>query len=298
MAWLLEPFAEQAQLAERFHTAMRAGGLVIPGAHDPLAGLLAKQAGFSVLYLSGAAFSASLGLPDVGMLTPEEVARRAAAIVAATQLPLLVDIDTGFGELFNTVRAARELVRAGVAAVQLEDQEMPKRCGHLEGKRLLPAEAMVQKVRALKRLLPQLVLIARTDARAIEGLEGAVERARQYVAAGADAIFPEALHSLEEFRAFRQALPGVPLLANLTEFGKTPPLRAEELFAVGYEMVLFPVSALRVAARAMQEFYEHLRRSGSTQEYLPRMQSRAELYALIGYADYEQFDRAIARQGT
>ncbi len=298
MAWLLEPFAEQAQLAERFRAAMHAGRLIIPGAHDPLAGLLAKRAGFSALYLSGAAFSASLGLPDVGLLTAEEVVRRAAAIVAATQLPLLVDIDTGFGELFNTVRAARELVRAGVAAVQLEDQEMPKRCGHLEGKRLLPAEAMVQKVRALKQLLPQLVLIARTDARAIEGLEGAVERARRYVAAGADAIFPEALHSLEEFRAVRQALPGVPLLANLTEFGKTPPLSAEELFAVGYKMVLFPVSALRVAARAMQEFYEHLQRTGSTQEYLPRMQSRAELYTLIGYADYEQFDRTISGQGT
>jgi methylisocitrate lyase len=294
MGWLLQPFPRQAELAERFRQRVHQGRLILVGTHDPLAGLLARKAGFDALYLSGAAFSASMGLPDVGVLTLEEVVARARALVRATGLPVLVDADTGFGELFNVVRLGRELVEAGVAAVQLEDQEMPKRCGHLSGKRLVPPAVMVQKVRALKQCFPSLVLVARTDARESEGVDGVIARARLYVEAGADIIFPEALQSWEEFHQVRQALP-VPLLANLTEFGKTPPLSADDLFALGYEIVLFPVSALRVAAKAMEEFYAHLRQRGSTGEYLGRMQTRAELYELIGYAAYEEFDRLLAR---
>ncbi len=297
MAWLFERVREQAQLAERFAELVRRGRLIIPGAHDPLAALLAKRAGFPALYLSGAALSASYGLPDLGVLTLEEVARRAGRIVSATDLPLLVDIDTGFGEALNVVRTARELCHVGVAAVQIEDQEMPKRCGHLGGKRLISSEAMVQKIRALKRACPTLFVVARTDARALEGIEGVIERARLYREAGADAIFPEALESLEEFQRVRAALCG-PALANLTEFGKTPALTARELFELGYEMVLFPVSALRVAAKALDEFYTHLAQHGSTREFLDRMQTRAELYELIGYADYEEFDRAISSEGN
>lgn len=293
MAWMLEPMPSQPELAERFRQLVARGHLIIPGAHDPLAGLLARRAGFAALYLSGAALSASSGLPDLGVLTLEEVARRAELLVHATRLPVLVDIDTGFGEVLNVVRAARELIKAGVAAVQIEDQEMPKRCGHLSGKRLIPPQAMAEKIRAIKRVFPGLFVLARTDARALEGLEGVLARATLYLEAGADAIFPEALESLEEFRRVRQALTA-PLLANLTEFGKTPPLKASELFELGYEMVLFPVSALRVAARAMERFYEHLAQHGSSQEFLDQMQTRAELYKLIHYDAYEAFDRTIS----
>ncbi len=293
MAWLLEPPPVQLELAERLRRLVQGGRLVLPGAHDPLAGLIARAAGFEALYLSGAAFSASMGLPDIGLIGLEELVARARALVRVTRLPLLVDADTGFGEMFTTVRLGRELVDAGVAAVQLEDQEMPKRCGHLSGKRLVPPEVLVQKIRALKQLFPTLLIVARTDAREHEGVEGVIARARMYVEAGADIVFPEALESREEFQAVRAALP-VPLLANLTEFGKTPPLRAEEVFALGYEIALFPVSALRVAAKAMEEFYAHLRRTGSAQEYVPRMQTRAQLYTVISYADYDTFDRALA----
>ncbi|MCS7161958.1 MAG: methylisocitrate lyase [Bacteroidia bacterium] len=292
-AWLLHSLPSQEELVQRFRTRVAQGRLILPGAHDPLAGLLARQAGFEALYLSGAAFSASMGLPDLGLLTLEEVTERARALVRATGLPLVVDGDTGFGEALNVVRLGRQLVEAGVAAVQLEDQEMPKRCGHLAGKRLVPAQVMVEKIRALKRTVPSLVVIARTDAHALEGLRGVLERARQYVEAGADILFPEALTTLEEFAEVRQEVK-VPLLANLTEFGKTPSLTAEQLFALGYEIALFPVSALRVAAKAMAQFYRHLRATGSAQAYLPHMQTRAELYELIGYAAYETFDAEVA----
>jgi methylisocitrate lyase len=294
MAWLLGTIPSQAELAERFRQRVQQGRLIVPGAHDPLAALLARKAGFEALYLSGAAFSASMGMPDLGLLTLNEVVARARAIVRATGLPLLVDADTGFGEVLNVVRLGRELVEAGVAAVQLEDQEMPKRCGHLSGKRLVPPEVMAQKVHALRRHFPSLVIVARTDAHASEGIDGVLRRARLYVEAGADIIFPEALTSPEEFRAVRAAL-SVPLLANLTEFGKTPLMSAEEVFGIGYEIALFPVSALRVAAKAMEEFYAHLAQFGSSREYVARMQTRAELYELIGYFAYEEFDRAVAR---
>lgn len=294
MGWLLESFPTQPELAERFRERVRHGRLIVVGAHDPLAGLLARKAGFEVVYLSGAAFSASMGMPDLGIVTLEEVIGRARALVRATKLPILVDADTGFGEVFNVVRLGRELVDAGVAAVQIEDQEMPKRCGHLSGKRLVPPETMVQKIQALKQLFPTLVVVARTDARESEGVEGVIARAQLYVRAGADIIFPEALHTLEEFRRVREVLE-VPLLANLTEFGKTPAVGAQELFALGYEIVLFPVSALRVAAKAMEDFYVYLRQHGSTHGYVERMQTRGELYELIGYAAYEEFDRELAQ---
>lgn len=281
------------ELAERFAHVVRHGRVILPGAHDPLAALLAKGAGFSAVYLSGAALSASLGLPDLGLLTLDEVVARAARIVQATQLPLVVDIDTGFGEVLNVVRAAQELTRAGVAAVQIEDQEMPKRCGHLAGKRLVPPEVMVQKIRAIKRVFPKLFVMARTDARESEGLAGVIARSQLYRQAGADAIFPEALEGLDEFRRVREAV-AVPLVANLTEFGRTPPLSASDLFSIGYEMVLFPVSALRVAAKALEEFYVHLAQEGSSQAFLARMQTRSQLYALIEYGRYEEFDRAVS----
>ncbi|MCX8113235.1 MAG: methylisocitrate lyase [Bacteroidia bacterium] len=292
-AWLLRTPPSQEAIAEVFRKRVQTGRLILPGAHDPIAALLAKAAGFEALYLSGAAFSASLALPDLGLLTMDEVVERAQAIVRATDLPLVVDIDTGFGEALNVLRLSRHLVEARVAAIQLEDQEMPKRCGHLAGKRLIPAEQMAEKIRAVRRFAPSLVVIARTDAHAIEGIEGVIRRARLYIEAGAEIIFPEALTALEEFQEVRSAL-GVPLLANLTEFGKTPPLAAADLFRLGYEIVLFPVSALRIAAKAMLEAYTHLSLHGETQTLLPKMQTRKDLYDLIGYEAYEAVDKELS----
>lgn len=295
MSWLLQQETPQAELAARFRRLVEQGPVVLPGAHDALSALLAKRAGFEALYLSGAAYTASRGLPDLGLVTSQEVAERARDIIRATDLPLIVDIDTGFGGVLNVVRTGREMVEARVAGVQIEDQEMPKKCGHLSGKSLVTADEMAQKIRALKETAPSLYVIARTDAHGVEGLEAAVARARRYVEAGADAIFPEALTTEEEFRAVRKALPGVPLLANLTEFGKTPYYSAAEVAAWGYNIILFPVSSLRVATRAVERLYRHLRQAGSTRELVREMQDRAELYETIAYFGYEELDRTMAR---
>ncbi|MBX5467498.1 MAG: methylisocitrate lyase [Firmicutes bacterium] len=290
-----EPIPTQPELAARFRALVEQGRpLVLPGAHDGLAALLARRAGFEALYLSGAAFTASLGLPDLGLVAGEETARRAQEIVAAAGLPLLVDVDTGFGGPINVVRTGRQMVAAGVAAVQVEDQELPKKCGHLSGKRLVSAREMAQKIEALRRTAPSLVVVARTDAAAVEGIEGAIARARIYRAAGAEILFPEALTSEGEFRRFAEAVGG-PLLANMTEFGRTPYLTAARLFELGYQVVLFPVTALRVAARAMEEAYRTLREAGTQRALLSRMQTRKELYEIIGYFDYEALDERLAR---
>ncbi|CAB1127874.1 2-methylisocitrate lyase [Candidatus Hydrogenisulfobacillus filiaventi] len=294
MAWMEHPAPAQQELAARLAARWSRGPILqIPGAHDALTGLLARQAGFEALYLSGAAFTAARGLPDLGLIEGSEMADWAATIVAATGLPLLVDLDTGYGGVFNAARAARRMVAAGVAAVQIEDQELPKRCGHLDGTRLVPPEEMAAKVRAIKATAPGLLVVARTDARAVEGLEGAVARARRYLAAGADAIFPEALTSAEEFQAFARAVPA-PLLANMTEFGKTPYFNAADFERWGYRMVLYPVSSLRVAAKAVERLFRLLRETGSQAGMLEAMQTRAELYALLGYHDYEAWDRRLA----
>ncbi len=296
MAWLTQPEASQAELAARFRQLLRQEGfLVLPGVFDGLSALLARRAGFSALYLSGAAYTASRGLPDLGLVTVTELAERVRDVVRAAQLPLIVDIDTGFGGVLHAARAARELAEARAAGVQIEDQELPKKCGHLSGKSLVTPREMAQKVYALKSAAPELFVVARTDAYEREGLEGVIARARLYVEAGADAVFPEALTSAEEFRAVREALPDVPLVANLTEFGKTPYFTAEEVRSWGYQLALFPVSALRVAARAMEHLYRHLRAAGTARDLLQAMQTRAELYETLAYAGYEELDARIAR---
>jgi methylisocitrate lyase len=216
------------------------------------------------------------------------------AIVRASGLPVLVDGDTGYGEALNVARMVRELEDAGAAAVQIEDQVLPKKCGHLSDKRLASPEEMARKVAAAVRAARHLRIVARTDALELEGLDRAIARARLYQEAGAHAIFPEALRTAEELRVFSAAIPG-PLLANMTEFGRTPLLPAAELARLGYKMVIWPVSALRVSARAMTAFYGDLARAGSQAEWLDRMQTRRELYELIGYHDYEALDESIAR---
>jgi methylisocitrate lyase len=265
----------------------------MPGAHNGLAARQAARAGFEALYLSGAAMSASMGLADLGIVTVDEVAFFIRQVVRGSGLPVLVDGDTGFGEALNVMHMVRSFEDAGAAAVHIEDQLLPKKCGHLNDKKLADPRDMAAKVNAAHRARHDLVIVARTDAVASEGIEGAVARARLYVEAGADAIFPEALTSADMFRAFAEKLPGVPLLANMTEFGQTPFFTAQEFASMGYKMVIWPVSALRVAAKAQEELYDSIRTYGGAHKMVDRMQTRAELYATIGYSDYEKLDTTI-----
>jgi methylisocitrate lyase len=294
MSWLIEKSISQSELSARFRQLMQAPEILqMPGAHDGLTAQIARNVGFSALYLSGAAYTASRGLPDLGIIYSDEVAARARDLIRAAHLPLLVDIDTGFGGVLNATRTAREMVEAGVAAVQMEDQELPKKCGHLNGKKLVSAEEMAQKIRAIKEAAPSLIVIARTDAKASEGIESAIERANFYVQSGADGIFPEALISEEEFRQFREKV-DAPLLANMTEFGKTPYFTASQFESWGYQMVIFPVTSLRVAAKACQKVFEEIYERGTQKDALDQMQTRQELYETIGYFDYEKRDQNIA----
>jgi len=269
--------------------------LQLPGAHNGMAALQAKAAGFPALYLSGAAMTASMGIPDLGMITVDEVAFFIRQIARASGLPILVDGDTGYGEALNVMHMVRTFEEAGAAAVHLEDQILPKKCGHLNDKKLVDAHDMAVKIAAAARARQHLYLIARTDAVASEGLESAIARAKLYMEAGADAIFPEALITAEMFSAFAQALPGVPLLANMTEFGKTPFFTANEFANMGYRMVIWPVSSLRVANKAQEKLYATIQRDGSTQAMLTEMQTRAELYELIGLERYEALDASIIK---
>jgi methylisocitrate lyase len=295
MTWLTETERDPRPAGDRLAGLWAEPGILgVPGAHDPLAALLARRAGFRALYVSGAGLTASLALPDLGVLTLDELTFRTRSIVRAVGLPVLVDGDTGYGEVLNVVRLVRELEDAGAAAVQLEDQVLPKKCGHLSEKRLVTPEEMARKVVAAARAARHLRIVARTDAVEREGLDRAIARARLYRDAGAHVIFPEALRTAEELRAFATAVPG-PLLANMTEFGRTPLLPAIDLAELGYKIVIWPVSALRVAARAMQTFYTDLARAGTAASWLDRMQTRRELYELIGYHDHEALDDAIAR---
>ncbi|WP_188455818.1 methylisocitrate lyase [Virgibacillus oceani] len=295
MSWLISEQSSQKELSDEFRNLMLAESIYkLPGTHDAMAALIAKRVGFKGLYLSGGAYTASQGLPDLGILTSSEVADRARELVRATNSPLLVDIDTGFGGVLNVARTAKEMVEARVAAVQIEDQDLPKKCGHLNGKRLVTTEEMAQKIRTIKEVAPSLVVVARTDANAVEGLESAVKRANAYIEAGADAIFPEALTDSMEFERFKQAV-AAPLLANMTEFGKTPYYTAEQFSQFGYSMVIYPVTSLRAAAKAYERVFKEIMEKGTQEGILDDMQTRKELYEMIGYYDYEALDGKIAR---
>jgi methylisocitrate lyase len=271
----------------------RRSALVAPGAHDGLSALLARRAGFEALYLSGAALSASMALPDLGLLTLEDVTRRAREVVRASGLPLIVDCDTGFGEALNVMHTVRCLEEAGAACVQIEDQQFPKKCGHLNDKRLVAVEDMCRKVAAARSAASDLIICARTDA-AASSLDDAIARANRYAEAGAELIFVEALASLDHIRRVRAEVKA-PLLANMTEFGRTPQVSVEEWRDFGYEVVIFPVSEFRIAARAVERFYASLHQNGHVRDTLPDMMTRAALYDIIGYYDYEALDTSIAR---
>jgi methylisocitrate lyase len=277
----------------RLRQAWGDGPVAVPGVFCPLVARLAERLGFRAVYLSGAALSASLGLPDVGLVTLTEFADAARAITRATTLPLLCDADTGFGEPLNVERTVHLLEEAGAAGLHLEDQRLPKRCGHLSGKQLVPAEEMEAKVRAAvaARRDPDFVIIARTDARGVDGLDEAIARAHRYVAAGADALFPEALQDEGEFACFAREF-SVPLLANMTEFGKSPILDLGRLGDMGYRLVLYPVTAFRSALGAARGVLEEILGKGHQRDALGGMMTRGELYDLLDYAGYEARDRA------
>jgi methylisocitrate lyase len=270
-----------------------ATAIQVPGAPNALVGRLIEEMGYTAVYLSGAAMSVGiLAMPDVGLFTLTELAQQVAYLSARVGVPVIVDADTGFGDTTNIERTVTELERAGAAAIQLEDQQLPKRCGQLSGKLLVGADAMCAKLRAATsaRTDDSTVIIARTDARGVEGLEGAIDRAQQYIAAGADWIFPEALASREEFQSFASEI-SVPLVANMTEFGKSPLLDFDDLSAMGYRVVLYPVTLLRVAMKAIESTLTILAADGTQRELLDLMQTRQELYDLLEYDSYEERDR-------
>ena len=290
-------FADKTPEAKRadFRAALASGRLLqFPGAHAPIVALVIEEQGFDGVYISGAALSAELGLPDIGLTTLTEVAGRGRQIARVTSLPAIIDADTGFGEAMNTARTIQEIEAAGLAGCHIEDQLSPKRCGHLDNKLIIDRADMVQKVRAAAdaKRDPNFLVMARTDAKASEGLDAAIERAKAYADAGADAIFPEALHTEAEFETVRKAI-SVPLLANLTEFGKTPLLTKKQLEDLGYNIAIYPVTSLRLAMKGIEDGLAALKRDGTQANVVGDMQTRARLYELIRYQDYNRYDQSL-----
>ncbi len=281
---------------ESFRESLKSGKLMkFPGAFSPLSAMQIEKLGFDGVYISGSVLSNDLGYPDVGLTTMSEVINRGRQIARVTKLPSIIDADTGFGVALNAARTVQEMIELGLAGCHFEDQENPKRCGHLDGKTLVSSHEMVQKIKAAdqsRKLDPNFVIIARTDARASEGLDKAIERAAAYVDAGADVIFTEALQDEKEFEIFRKAIKA-PLLANMTEFGKTKLLTIKELENLGYNIVIWPVTTLRLAMKAQEEGLKHILSQGNQTGILDKMQHRKELYALTDYDRYNAFDQNI-----
>jgi methylisocitrate lyase len=287
----VQPQQKRADL----RAALKTGKLLrFPGAFSPLVAMLTEQIGFDGVYISGAVLSADLGLPDIGLTTLPEVSSRGRAISRVTKLPSIIDIDTGFGEPMNVARTIREIEDAGIAGCHIEDQINPKRCGHLDNKTLVDTPTMLRRIRAAAEAKrdPNFLLIARTDARGPEGLDAAINRAKAYIDAGAEMIFPEALADEREFEQFRKSA-SVPLLANMTEFGKSKLLSFDQLQSLGYNIVIYPVTTLRLAMKAVEDGLKQILADGSQQDLLNNMQTRAQLYALLQYERYNEFDTSI-----
>lgn len=280
----------------QFREDLQSGRLLrFPGAFSPLVALSIEKQQFEGVYISGSVLSNDLAYPDVGLTTLTEVAQRGRQIARVTRLPAIIDIDTGFGEPMNAARSIQEMIEMGLSGCHIEDQINPKRCGHLDGKGLVGRDEMIRKVRACanaRKLDPQFVLIARTDARASEGLQAAIDRAKAYVDAGADVIFPEALENIQEFETFRKQVKA-PLLANMTEFGKSKLLTTSDLSQLGFNIVIYPVTTLRLAMGAVERGLKQIAAEGTQEALLPSMQTRKELYELTRYDEYNQFDQGI-----
>ena len=290
-------FTEKTAVEKRaaFREGLESGEILrFPGAHAPLVAMEIERQGFDGIYISGAALSADLGLPDIGLTTLSEVAQRGRQIARVTNLPAMIDIDTGFGEAMSAARTVQELEELGIAGCHLEDQVNPKRCGHLDNKSLVPVDEMIRKIRAAAdaKSDPNFILFARTDSRASEGMDAAIDRAKAYVDAGSDAIFPEAMQDAAEFETFRKAI-DVPMMANMTEFGKSPLLSADTLADMGYNLVIYPVTTLRLAMGAIQQGLAEIAQTGTQSGLVQQMQTRAQLYDLIRYEDYNRFDRDV-----
>jgi methylisocitrate lyase len=269
----------------RLRELIAKGTMMMPGVPNAAIARQVERAGFDAVYISGAGLAnATAGVPDIGLLTSTEVAQLAGYIANAVKIPAIVDADTGFGGAENVARTIREFEQTGLAGCHIEDQEFPKRCGHLAGKEIVDVDEMIAKIKAALRARrdPEFLIIARTDARAVEDFDSTVNRARSYVEAGADGIFPEALQSAEEFKAFAREIKA-PLLANMTEFGKSPLLAFQELSDFGYRMVIFPMSAFRVSMKASEEFLRDLKKRGTQSDWIDKMQTRMELYELLDY---------------
>jgi methylisocitrate lyase len=292
---LLHSTRTPADKRRLFRERLATGELLqLPGAFTPLSARLIEAKGFDGVYVSGAVLSAELGLPDIGLTTLSEVAGRGQQIARMTDLPVLVDADTGFGEPLNVARTVQMLEDAGVAGLHIEDQVNPKRCGHLDGKAVVDESTSVRRIAAAvdARRDPDLLVMARTDIRALEGLQAAIDRAKRLVDAGADAIFPEAMRDLSEFEAVRAAV-DVPVLANMTEFGKSELFTTQQLADVGVNIVIYPVSLLRIAMGAAMRALDGLKAEGSLRSEVPGMQTRAELYELLDYESYGRFDEGV-----
>lgn len=268
--------------------------LRFPGSFSPLVSMLIEEIGFDGVYISGAVLSNDLGLPDIGLTTLTEVSRRGREISRTTNLPSIIDIDTGFGETMSVSRTVKEMIDLGISGCHIEDQVNQKRCGHLDNKSLVGSADMIKKIKAGAdaKTDSNFILMARTDARASEGLDKAIARAQAYVDAGADMIFPEALQDEKEFEAFRKAI-NVPLLANMTEFGKSKLLDRKTLESLGYNMVIYPVTTLRLAMKAVEDGLRHIDKEGSQNKILDNMQHRSRLYEILKYEDYNTFDQNI-----
>lgn len=295
MTGLLGSATSAAERRRKFRRGLESGRLLrFPGAFSPLVAKLVAEIGFDGVYVSGAVLSADLGLPDIGLTTLTEVAGRGAQIASGTDLPTLIDADTGFGEPMSAARTVTLLEDAGLAGLHLEDQVNPKRCGHLDGKAVVETSEMVKRLRAAvsARRDPDFVICARTDAAGIEGIPAAIDRAKAYADAGADLIFTEALHTPADFEQFREAV-DVPLLANMTEFGKSELLTTQQLSEIGYNAVIYPVTALRLAMHAVEVGLREISSAGTQSGLLDQMQHRSRLYELLRYNDYNQFDSDI-----
>ncbi len=278
-----------------FRAALKSGNLLrFPGAFSPLVSLLIEDLGFEGVYISGAVLANDLGYPDIGLTTLSEVAGRGRQIARVTKLPSIIDIDTGFGEPMNVARTIQELTELGLAGCHIEDQQNPKRCGHLDGKALVDATEMTKKIRAASdaKTDPHFLLIARTDARNSEGLDKAIDRAKAYIDAGAEMIFPEALQTEKEFELFRKAI-SVPLLANMTEFGKSQLLTTQQLSNLGFNVVIYPVTSLRLAMGAVESGFKDIQAQGTQEPLLSKMQHRQRLYELVKYQEYNHFDQSV-----
>ena len=266
--------------------------VLTPGVFSPLIAMMAEKKGFKSMYFSGAAFSAMKGIPDIGIFTFQELFDAVIEITKMSNLPLIVDVDTGFGEVINVTRTVSDLESIGVAAIQIEDQLFPKRCGHLEGKEIIKAKEFAKKIYAAKSVSKDMLVIARTDAKAVEGIDSAIERAKLYKDAGADIIFPEALETEEEFKLFAESVNG-DMLANMTEFGKTPYYPAEKFADMGYKIIIYPVSSLRIALNAISDLFDEIMKTGTQVKFVEDMLTRKDLYNLINYDSYVKMDESL-----